>query len=353
VENINAEIQLLTRHLSGMLSPPEEARLREWMAADPSHPRLLRALQDGWELSSILPPLPYDADAAFSRVVDRIASPEAHGTDVPEVVKAPGVRRRRAARTESLFASGAWRAAAGVLLVAGSGLLWQSLHRAPAASESADLVIEVPRGQEARLRLPDGSRVVLAPESKLRYPRSFGEHARDLQLDGMGYFEVVHDSERPFVVRAGGAVVRDLGTTFVVRAYADARQVEVAVTEGSVSLRADSIPPDRAVSLTHGQVGRLDRNGVARLEHGRAPSTYLDWMDGQPVIHNLPLPEALAEIERWYDVELSIGDSRLTTRRITTRIERSSLNETLAVIALALDAKIVSRGDTLVFVHNR
>jgi ferric-dicitrate binding protein FerR (iron transport regulator) len=76
-------------------------------------------------------------------------------------------------------------------------------------------------------------------------------------------------------------------------------------------------------------------------------------MDGQPVIHNLPLPEALAEIERWYDVELSIGDSRLTTRRITTRIERSSLNETLAVIALALDAKIVSRGDTLVFVHNR
>jgi transmembrane sensor len=169
----------------------------------------------------------------------------------------------------------------------------------------------------------------------------------------MGYFEVEHDSDRPFVVRAGGAVVRDLGTRFVVRAYGDSRQVEVAVTEGSVSLRADSMPADRAVALTHGQVGRLDPDGVARLERNRAAHTYLDWMDGQPIIRDLPLPQALAEIERWYEVELSIGDPRLATRRITTRIERSSLNETLAAIALALDAKIESRGDTLVFRLNR
>jgi transmembrane sensor len=239
-----------------------------------------------------------------------------------------------------------------VLLVIGSGLLWRSLDRTPATDRSAVLEIEVPRGQEAKVRLPDGSRVVLAPESKLRYPRSFGDRSRELHLEGMGYFEVVRDPERPFIVHAGRGVAQVLGTRFVVRAYPDAKRVEVAVTRGKVALRADSIPLNRAVGLTRGQVGRLGSDGVAERVKGSAARQYLHWMDGQPAIQDLPLSEALADIERWYDVELAVGDSQLASRRITTTMERSSLDETLAVIALALDARYVQRGDTLVFLHN-
>jgi transmembrane sensor len=352
VDELDAELQLLTRHLSGISTPEEEARLRDWLAADPAHPRLLDALGEAWDLSSTLPPLPYDPDSAWTRVVHRVQSPRSGRDDGVKATSARAPRRRGPVRSGSAARRGAWRAAAATLLVIGCGFLWKSLHHAPAASEAAALEIEVPRGQEARLRLPDGSHVVLAPESKLRYPRSFGDHSRALYLEGMAYFEVVHDPDRPFVVHAGEGIARVLGTRFVVRAYPDVPRVEVAVTQGKVSLRADSIPPNRAVAFTPGQVGQLDPDGVVRHERDTSAKVLLGWMNGHPIIHDLPLSDALAEIERWYDVQLSVGDPQLASRRITTSIERSSLDETLTVIALALDARYVAHGDTLVFLHD-
>lgn len=348
----DTELQLLTRHLAGVTTAEEEARLREWMAADPNRPHMLSSLRDAWDLSSTLPRRTYDLDSAWMRILDCIRFPDARHTRGAAMTDAYPTRQCGASRRESGFGRGAWRAAAVALLVAGSGLIWRSLVTVQATKESAALEIVLPRGQEARLRLPDGSRVVLAPESKLRYPRSFGDHSRELHLEGMGYFEVVHDPARPFVVHAGAGVARVLGTRFVVRAYPGAPRVEVAVAQGSVSLGADPGPPDRAVALTPGQVGRLDPDGVARLEHGSTAKGFLGWMDGQPVIHDLALSDALVEIERWFDVNLAVDDPRLASRRITTTMERSSLRETLAAIALALNARYVTRGDTLVFLRN-
>ena len=74
-------------------------------------------------------------------------------------------------------------------------------------------------------------------------------------------------------------------------------------------------------------------------------------MNGQPVVLDLPLTEALAEIERWYDVNLAVGDTALASRHITTPINRASLTETLAVVALADlldDAPPFSRSGELV-----
>jgi ferric-dicitrate binding protein FerR (iron transport regulator) len=346
VHESDNDIHLLTRHLSGSSTPEEEESLREWLAADPANQRLLDRLYAAWSRSAIVPAGRYDLDAAWGRISRRLAAAE------------PGSARARP-RARGGAGSGwlasrltAVRAAALVLLVAGAGALWTAYRVTPRTESTASLEITVPNGQEAEVRLPDGSRVMLAPESTLRYPRTFGEHSRELQLEGMGYFEVVHDADRPFLVHAGTGVARVLGTRFVVRAYPDAPRVEVAVTQGAVSLRSSSAPANRALAITPGQVGRLDGDGVARLESRGAAELYLGWMSGQPLVLDLPLTEALAEIERWYDVNLAVGDTVLASRRITTPINRSSLTETLAVVALALDATYVRSGDTLVFLRN-
>ncbi len=340
------EVDLLTRHLSGTSTPEEEERLREWLAADPAHQRLRDNLYAAWSRSASVPAGRYDLDAAWGRVSKRLAAAGATSADAR-----PRARRGAAGRwLASRRAAG--RAAALLLLVAGAGALWRAYRGAPPDGSTASLEITVPNGQEAVVRLPDGSRVVLAPESTLRYPRTFGDHSRELQLEGMGYFEVAHDADRPFLVHAGTGVARVLGTRFVVRAYPDAPRVEVAVTQGAVSLRSSSAPANRALAITPGQVGRLDGDGVARLESRGAAELYLGWMSGQPLVLDLPLTEALAEIERWYDVDLAVGDTVLASRRITTPINRSSLTETLAVVALALDATYVRSGDTLVFLRN-
>jgi ferric-dicitrate binding protein FerR (iron transport regulator) len=75
-------------------------------------------------------------------------------------------------------------------------------------------------------------------------------------------------------------------------------------------------------------------------------------MSGRTVIKDLPLQEALDELERYYDVELAVRDPQLAARRITTEAGPGSLRETLDLIALALSARYARAGDTLLFLPN-
>lgn len=122
------------------------------------------------------------------------------------------------------------------------------------------------RGQRATVELPDGSRAILAAESRLRYPAS-AEHwrdadrARDLYLEGQAYFEVQHDSTRAFRVHTATGVVEDLGTEFVVAAYPETHGTLVAVVAGVVALyRA---PVDTAVAAASGAEAITDADARA------------------------------------------------------------------------------------------
>src|SRR5690606_85904 len=88
-------------------------------------------------------------------------------------------------------------------------------------------------GGRESVPLPDGSRVELNTDSKLRAAMT-GEK-REVWLErGEAYFEVKHDRMRPFVVWAGDRRITVLGTKFSVR-RAGAR-VRVAVAVGRVQV---------------------------------------------------------------------------------------------------------------------
>jgi ferric-dicitrate binding protein FerR (iron transport regulator) len=350
VEETEEELRLLTRHLSGVATPEEKALLRAWLDANPARKRTLARIQEIWETPMNVSSR-YDTDAAWARFRERIQR-VADAPAVPAGVSPPFRARRRPARPTFPWARLGWSAAAALFLAVGAAVLWRSVDPGANARLAMPLEITVPRGQKALLRLPDGSQVVLAAASKLRYPRDFGSGARELELEGMAYFEVTHHPDQPFIVHARGASTRVLGTKFVIRAYPESSRVEVAVSDGSVSLRADSVPLERGIALTRGEVGRVGSDGIARIERGNDASAYFAWMKGQPVIQDLSLREALAELERWYDVTLAVHEPQLASRRITTAAGRASLNETLEAVALALDAHYVQQGDTLVFLSN-
>src|SRR5690606_27544496 len=97
-------------------------------------------------------------------------------------------------------------------------------------------------GERQRVTLADGTVVTLAPESRLRVSIHFGRGDGSLWLDGEAYIQATHNPGKPLMVHTTHGVARELGTTYVVRAYADQQYVDVAVSEGRVSLHglADS-----------------------------------------------------------------------------------------------------------------
>jgi transmembrane sensor len=200
------------------------------------------------------------------------------------------------------------------------------------------------------MRLGDGTQVTLAPQSRLRSAVDYGAARRDLYLDGEAYFQVAPDSQRPLRVHTTQSVTEDLGTAFVVRAYADQVATEVVVAEGRVTLsRADTTAAARtpALVLEARDLGTLAPSGVPALRRGVDVGRYIAWTRGVLAFDATPLGDVVRTLGRWYNVEIRLADSTLAARRLTATFQNESIDLVLQRIALTVGLR-VERADGFV-----
>jgi transmembrane sensor len=233
------------------------------------------------------------------------------------------------ARRRSPWRIVAYAAAAVVVLAAGALVVRQQ------RDASTSIVYSTGVGERAAVDLADGSSVLLGPASRVAV------RDREVELTGEALFTVVHDPARPFTVRAGDAVIRDIGTEFSVH-YDSAEPVRVVVREGVVELRHAS----DSVTLRPGDVGVVALGGRVEASRGTATAVDLAWTRGQLVFRNAPLTELVADLRRWYGVEFRVIDSSLLRRHFTGSFAGEPADRVLEVIGLALGARVERRGDT-------
>jgi ferric-dicitrate binding protein FerR (iron transport regulator) len=224
--------------------------------------------------------------------------------------------------------------------MAGGALLWVRYNATPpavAVKQPAPRVYTTQRGERGDMRLPDGTHVILAAESRLTVPVSFDSARREVMLEGDAYFEATHDSTKPFTVLARHGVIRDLGTRFDVRAYSERRVVEVVVAEGKVDLRARTsrtaaLAP--SALLVRGQLGRLDTAGTTTVRSGVDVERYTGWIDGRLAFDDTPLREVAAQLARWYDLDISFAEPALGARHVTLLLRQQPVPKILDALAL-------------------
>jgi ferric-dicitrate binding protein FerR (iron transport regulator) len=190
------------------------------------------------------------------------------------------------------------------------------------------------------LTLIDGTQVVLAPASRLDVPQGYGTGGRTVVLEGEAHFHVVHDDRQPFTVRAANAAATDVGTTFDVRAYRDDQVVRVAVSEGQVTLSVAG----QASSQTLGprDVGAVDRTGVAQVTRSDDSTAFSAWTNGDLVYHDVPASVVIADLWRWYAIEVQVPDVALLRRRVTLRLDRGeSVSQVSDVLRGLLGGQVV------------
>ena len=330
---------LLDRYLAGECTTAEAEQVRAWLAADPAHKEVLESGRQVRDLASSRPPT-RSAEEAWRQAAVQLGLGPAGATDtrVPtgvmrtfEAAIAPP-RRPRLGRT-------ALAAAATIALMLGAAVRWRAEHapRSPATHPEVTFAsYATQRGQRLSLRLSDGTRVVLAPGTVLRKPSTYGVRLRELELDGEAYFEVVHDSTRPMLVRTRQATARDLGTRFVVRAYAGAGATEIVVAEGKVAV-------DTLV-LERGQRARIPADGTMQVARDVALERYFAWTEGRLVFQDTPLAQVAEELARWYDIEVRLADARLGERRLTASFGEVPVTEVFDRIAEPLALEIERAG---------
>jgi transmembrane sensor len=253
-----------------------------------------------------------------------------------------------------------WRIAAAAMLAAVAvGAIWLQQR-----SELQTLATAV--GQQRNVTLADGSVVTLNTntiiETDLRW------RTREIYLrKGEAHFQVAHDRSRPFLVHAGDAVVRAVGTAFEVRVLTD-QHVDVVVDEGRVEVQAAEPSPASQNSGAHAHsiagatvraLNAGERLSTAGQGYAVVPisaqqlSSELAWREGAIVFDGEPLSAAIAEIERYTDARIIVNDPQVAALRVGGRFRTGEVQEFFDALQTALPVSIRHAGNGLVFIDPR
>lgn len=312
------------RYLAGESSPAEAAAVRRTLESSPNDAAFVALLdKHGVEAA------PVDVEAALERVHGRL--------DALTIV--PLVPRRR-----PMWLAPSLAAAAAVILIVGA-VFTERLRNTPIPDMAAARTTQVYAtlvGERDSIQLGDGTLVVLGAASALEVLPGFNGAERVVSLRGEAYFNVHHDEARPFVVRAGATMIRDVGTQFSVRNRVDG-VVRVAVTEGVVAIRSAAQPTE--IELRVGDVAIADTSGRITAQRQALAEADTAWKRGQLVFSDAPMSDVRDGIRRWYGIDLHM-DTALVGRHVTATFRGEPVDRVLDVIALTLGARVNRQGDT-------
>jgi transmembrane sensor len=189
--------------------------------------------------------------------------------------------------------------------------------------------ISTPAGGQYQVSLSDGSKVWLNALSTLKFPAVFNGKERVVELTGEAYFEVAKNKNMPFKVSlANSTSIEVLGTHFNIMAYADEKNINATLLEGSISVKKGDmkkmiIPGQEAKITDDIEVTNVDAEGSIAWKKGLFS---FDRSDTQTIMR---------QIGRWYGVDV-VYQGKAPANQITGYISRSAeLPEVLKMLQIS------------------
>lgn len=194
----------------------------------------------------------------------------------------------------------------------------------PSESKAMTIKVDIPRGGEYKLRLPDGTQVWLNAETTIEYPEVFSDDVRNVKLSGEAYFDVTHNPKQPFVITTNdGVEVTVLGTEFNISNYTTDDQTVVTLVEGTVKVanqtNSETITPNTQ-AIFNRQSGEFSVAKVSNMK------PYVAWTEGQFYYKDAMLDEIFDALGRWYDVRFDYQPDNIKSIGETTLIFNRSDN---------------------------
>jgi transmembrane sensor len=193
--------------------------------------------------------------------------------------------------------------------------------------------------------LEDGSRVTLNTNSVVRV--SLNRRERLINLDhGEVYFEVAHDTKRPFIVHAGGQQIVAVGTQFSVRHDAPNTDIQIIVTQGTVRLEPTVLLPAGSIAMVHADSVTVRHATPSDLEQR------LSWRAGELTFRDTPLSEAVAEFNRYNPRRIVIQDPSIADLKLGGVFRSTNQAAFIDLLTQGFPVRANPESDRIVLSHN-
>ncbi len=327
-QNKHINDDLMVKFLIGEASSVETQQVTDWLLESDENQKQLDRLEMVWIESGklTLKPVAVDMPNAWTNMSEKIDDFENN----IELGKIINLRKRAFKFTASIAA----------LLVVGLAI-FQLLIKTP-----PDRMFISDNSRAIHKELPDGSQIALNRNSKITYPKRFKGDTRLVKLEGEAFFKVESNKEKPFIIDAGNARIKVLGTQFNVKANSK-DEVEVTVTEGRVELyKIDSLTTDTSsIVLTAGNKGIISLNKPNPVLVNNQEPDELFWNNKTLIFTDTELSKVIQLLEKNFSITVSVSNPTLYQCPITTTFSNSNADEILEIIAFTFGLDLQKDND--------
>jgi len=348
-------LELMSKYLSGNISPSERKQLLSWAEESPANQAFFEEIIQLWSISDAYeePIFEVDEEAAWAKLEPRLEIAESKKKGNDAITEEPKAKDKPDDSEVNTPVGGGhspkvipmkpkgrnWRriAAVAVILIMSTVAFYQVFMPQP----YREVITQNDERQE--VLLPDGTKVLLNQASSLRYSTRFNQ--RTVRLEGEAFFEVASMPERPFSITSGEVTTTVLGTAFNVRAYPGEAEVEVVVQEGRVQVEASGNQVDREpVQLRPGEAVRYDKQAQA-LQAAEVPiEEVMVWKSASLAFEDEAFTQIARKLERYFNVEIELAENNYSNCPFTIdKIVRPRL-EDIFLILEGLDFEIEELG---------
>lgn len=190
--------------------------------------------------------------------------------------------------------------------------------------------ISTPTGGQYQIVLEDGTKAWLNATSSLRFPTTFRNNERTVEISGEVYFEIAKDESKPFKVNFNGNTITVLGTHFNVMAYKDEATSKVTLLQGAVKVNNQS-----GEQLLRPGMQALLRDSGSQITTCKANlEETIAWKNGYFTFDHENIQSIMRKLARWYDVKVNYqGD--MTGKIFSGTVSRfDNISDVLSMIEL-------------------
>lgn len=290
---------LIARYISDGLDRDAFDTLRQWCKDSPEHQQYVREQMKKQLLTreNASADQQFDSRRAYKAFLRRIASEQFEQKTV--------ITRRRIRRRLS------WAAAVVLLLLL--PFVGYIKGKKDVKSGFEQITVEAPLGSFLSMSLPDGTKVWLNAGSRLIYSQGFGIDTRCLELKGEGFFEVVKNTDKPFIVHTNEMNVQVVGTKFNVRNYQEDEEATVDLLEGRVFV-VNKLCSRIQVMLEPNERFVLKKPSGEMKKMRWNTETAKSWTRNKLLFDEALLDDIAKQLSRSFDVQIVVADS-LRNRR--------------------------------------
>jgi len=229
--------------------------------------------------------------------------------------------------------------------------------------------VYAPKGSKAMTVLPDGTQVWLNAGSNLSYNiGSYDQINREVTLIGQGFFKVMHNPQKPFVVSAKNLKIKALGTEFDIKAYPEENTIETILVKGIVKVEgkdqkkqdfAITMSPKQKVTFYAGKAliekavltnpTNIDEKKLRQIKLENPPSStsvkpliddvvktdlYTSWKDDRWVFEGEEIGNLAILLERRFNISIVFNCEELKHYKFTGIFQQETLEQILKVLKL-------------------